>query len=98
MLVDLRTPGSERWVSGAGGDAAAWRSIAGDRCRDQQRYLTADALADPIVGPGFAGADDVTMCIRPTIWRSWAAADMDAQFFGGKLGASPGKWFRPVEV
>jgi hypothetical protein len=38
------------------------------------------------------------MCIRPTIWRSWAAADMDAQFFGGKLGASPGKWFRPVDV
>jgi hypothetical protein len=40
----------------------------------------------------------VTLCIRPTTWRSWSAADLDAQFFGGLLGASPEKWFRPVDV
>jgi hypothetical protein len=64
----------------------------------QERYLTAAALADPRVGPGFAGADDVTVCIRPRTWRSWAAADLDTQFFGGLLGADPDKWFRPVDV
>ena len=99
LLVDLRTPGSERWVSGAGPvtllRGAESRAIV---AAIHERYLTADALADPIVGPGFAGSDDVVMCIRPTTWRSWAAADLDAQFFGGILGASPSKWFRPIDV
>jgi F420H(2)-dependent biliverdin reductase len=99
LLVDLRTPGAERWVSGAGPvtllRGAPSRAIV---AAIQERYLTADALADPIVGPGFAGADDVVICIRPATWRSWAAADLDAQFFSGLLGASPGKWFRPVDV
>jgi PPOX class probable F420-dependent enzyme len=99
LLIDLRTPGSERWVSGAGpvtllrGDAS--RSMV---AAIQERYLTAAALADPKVGPAFAGMDDVTLCIRPSTWRSFASADLDAQFFGGVLGASPEKWFRPVDI
>jgi len=99
LLVDLRTPGAERWASGAGPvtllRGAPSRAIV---AAIHERYLTAAALADPIVGPGFAGGDDVVICIRPATWRSWAAADLDAQFFGGLLGASPGKWFRPVDV
>jgi F420H(2)-dependent biliverdin reductase len=99
LIVDLRTPGAERWVSGVGPVTL----LRGDESRTivaaiQERYLTAAALADPRVGPGFAGADDVTVCIRPRTWRSWAAADLDTQFFGGLLGADPDKWFRPVDV
>ena len=99
LLVDLRRPGAERWVSGAG----PVRLLRGDESRSMvaaihERYLTAAALADPRVGPALAGVDDVTLCIRPTTWRSWSAADLDAQFFGGLLGASPDKWFRPVDV
>jgi PPOX class probable F420-dependent enzyme len=99
LVVDIRKPGGERWVSATGpvtiprGDDS--RAIV---AAIQQRYLTAAALADPRVGPGFAGADDVTLCTRPTTWRSWAAADLDAKVFGGILGASPDKWFRPVDV
>ena len=99
LVVDLRRPGAERWVSGAGPVTL----LRGDQSRAmiaaiQERYLTAAARADPRVGPGFAAADDVTLCIQPTTWRSWSAADLDAQFFGGLLGASPDKWFRPVDV
>jgi PPOX class probable F420-dependent enzyme len=99
LLVDLRSPGTERWVSGAGPVTL----LRGDESRAitaaiQERYLTAAARADPRVGPGFAAADDVTLCIRPTAWRSWSAADLDAQLFGGVLAASPEKWFRPVDV
>jgi hypothetical protein len=98
LLIDVRRPGDERWVSGAGPVTI----LRGDESRElnaaiQERYLTAEALADPRVGPLFAAVDDVTVCIRPTTWRSWAVADVDAQFFGGVLSATPEKWFRPVD-
>jgi PPOX class probable F420-dependent enzyme len=98
LLVDVRRPGMERWVAGSGPVTI----LRGEESRAivaaiQERYLTADARNDPKVGPIFAGADDVTLCIRPVKWRSWAATDLDAQFFGGILAASPGKWFRPVD-
>jgi hypothetical protein len=99
LIVDIRKPGREQWVSGAGPVAM----LRGDESRRinaaiQARYLTADALADPRIGPAFAGVDDVTLVIQPAVWRSWSAADTDAQFFAGILGASPEKWFRPVDV
>ena len=98
LVVDARTPGKERWVSGSGPVTI----LRGDESRAivasiQQRYLTAEALRDPKVGPIFAAADDVTLCIRPATWRSSTATDLDAQFFGGLLAASPDKWFRPVD-
>ena len=99
LIVDIRKPGREQWVSGAGPVSM----LRGDESRRmnaaiQERYLTADAIADPRVGPAFAGVDDVTLAIRPAVWRTWSAADTDAQFFAGILGASPAKWFRPVDV
>ena len=99
LIVDIRKPGSEQWVSGAGPVTI----VRGDESRRinaaiHERYLTADAIAEPRIGPAFAGVDDVTLSIRPTVWRSWSAADADAQFFAGILGASPQKWFLPVDV
>jgi PPOX class probable F420-dependent enzyme len=98
LIVDVRTPGTERWVAGSGPVTI----LRGDESRAivasiHERYLSADALRDPAVGPIFAGGDDVTICIRPAAWRSWAAADLDARFFGGVLAAHPGKWFRPLD-
>jgi F420H(2)-dependent biliverdin reductase len=98
LVVDVRTPGRERWVSGAGpvtilrGETSHTINAA-----IQQRYLTADALGHPQIGPAFAATDDVTLCIKPAAWRSWASADLDAQFFGGILSETPEKWFRPVD-
>ena len=99
LIVDIRKLGREQWVSGAGPVV----TLQGDESRRmnaaiQARYLTAEALADPRVGPAFAGVDDVTLVIRPAVWRSWSAADTDQQFFGGILGATPQKWFLPVDV
>lgn len=98
IVVDVRRPGAERWVSGSGPVTL----LRGEESRKinaaiQERYLTAEALRDPRIGPTFAAADDVTVCIEPTQWRSWASADLDARFFGGILTATPERWFRPLE-
>jgi PPOX class probable F420-dependent enzyme len=98
LIVDIRKPGAERWISGAGPVII----LRGDESKKinaaiHERYLTSEALRDPRIGPIFAAADDVTICIRPAKWRSWAANDLDAQIFGGILTATPEKWFRPVD-
>lgn len=98
LVVDVRKPGSERWVCGLG----PVNLLRGDESREINavilgRYLTPTALRDPRVGPAFAAGDDVTLCIEPRIWRSWSGADMDAQYFGGILTSDPERWFRPVD-
>ena len=98
LLVDVRQPGAERWVSGAGPVTI----LHGDDARRAsalilERYLTTEALHDPKVGPVFAAADDVVLSIRPEKWRAWTAEDLDAKFFGGILGPAPERWFRPVD-
>jgi PPOX class probable F420-dependent enzyme len=98
LIVDTRSPGTERWVSGIG----PVTSLRGDEARRtnraiQERYLTADAFADPLVGGAFAAGDDLTLCIRPVTWRYWRAADLDTLYFGGVLGANPDKWFQPLD-
>ena len=98
IVVETRQPGAERWVSASGPVTI----VRGAEARPivaaiQERYLTAEALRDPKVGPGFAAGDDIALRIRPAHWRSWAAADLDAQFFGGVLTKEPQKWFRPLE-
>lgn len=98
LLVDTRNPGSESWVCAAGrveiltGDAS--REI---NARILRRYLTEEAITDSRVGPIFAYADDVTICLVPEVWRSWRATDLDEKFFGGVLGREPEKWFRKMD-
>lgn len=98
LVVDVRTPGTERWVAGSGpvtilrgADSQAIVAAI------HERYLTPEARTDPAVGPIFAGGDDVTLCIRPVKWRSWQAADLDQQVFGGILAVNPSKYFRSLE-
>jgi PPOX class probable F420-dependent enzyme len=98
VVVDAREPGRERWVSAAG----PVELLTGDESRNinariRRRYLTREALEDERIEPVFAASDDVTILLEPTQWRSWAAADLDAQYFGGILGAEPDRWFLPVE-
>lgn len=98
LTVDSREPGNERWVSGTGPVSV----IRGEEARQivamvHERYLTAEARSDSRIGPVLAGVDDVVLAIAPSTWRSWAAAEMDAQFFGGILGASRTRWFRALD-
>jgi PPOX class probable F420-dependent enzyme len=97
VVVDAREPGRERWVAGSG----TVEIVAGDEARAinariRRRYLTPDALADQRIEPVFAAADDVTLMLQPTHWRSWNSKDLDDQYFGGILGAEPDRWFLPV--
>ena len=98
ILIDTRKPGSERWIYAAGG-ASILRGAESREInrRILSRYLTDEAIADPHIGPAFAAGDDITIQLAPSAWRSWNAEDVDHQFFGGMLGKSAEKWFRPVE-
>jgi len=98
IMVDTRRPGNELWVSASGSADI----IKGDESRQVTarilpRYLTKDALEDNQIGPGFAAADDITICITPKHWRSWSSKEVDQRYFGGRLTSSPEKWFRPVD-
>jgi PPOX class probable F420-dependent enzyme len=97
VVVDVRDPGRERWVSASG----PVDILTGDEAREinariRRHYLTPEALADERIEPVFAMADDVTLRLTPTDWRGWDSKDLDAQFFGGILGAEPERWFLGV--
>lgn len=98
IIVDVRQLGDERWVCAAGAvnvlqDEEA-RTV---NARIARRYLTDEAIEDPEVGPGFA-AVDVTIRLTPEAWRSWSLREMDEEFFGGVLGRTPERWFRPLDA
>ncbi|HXG68163.1 MAG TPA: pyridoxamine 5'-phosphate oxidase family protein [Blastocatellia bacterium] len=98
IMVDIRQPGGERWVSASG----SVETLRGDDSREVnakilRRYLTEEAIEDSRIGPAFAATDDITICLTPETWRSWSAKDTDEQFFGGILTSTPEKWFRPVD-
>jgi PPOX class probable F420-dependent enzyme len=99
VVVDAREPGRERWVSASG----TTEILTGDEAQAinskiRRRYLTQDALEDARIEPAFAAGDDVTIRLKPTRWRSWAAKDLDERVFGGILGRMPERWFLTVDV
>ena len=98
IMVDIRQPGGESWVYASGRVVI----LSGDDSREAnskilRRYLTQEAIEDPRIGPAFAAADDITLCLIPETWRSWSAKDVDEQFFGGLLTSDPKKWFHPID-
>jgi PPOX class probable F420-dependent enzyme len=97
IIVDRRQPGSERWVYASGAaEIVAGEASRSINARIARRYLTDEAMADARIGPAFAAAADVTICLRPAVWRSWSLQDLDEQYFGGLLASTPAKWFRPL--
>jgi hypothetical protein len=98
LLIDTRSAGTERWASASGpAEIVRGAEAAEINARILRRYLTMAAIEDPRVGPAFAATDDVNIRIRPDTWRTWNSRDLDAQYFGGILTATPGKWFLPLE-
>jgi PPOX class probable F420-dependent enzyme len=98
LMIDVRQPGNESWVYASGhADILTGDDARRANAKILGRYLTEDAQSDPRIGPAFAAVDDVTICLVPEKWRSWSGKDMDEQFFGGILGSTPEKWFRPIE-
>ena len=91
LMIDARRPGTERGVNAAG----RAELISGSQSREinrriHRRYMSATAISDPHVGPVFESFDDVTIRLAPVSWTAWDMAVLDAQAFGGRLGATPG--------
>jgi hypothetical protein len=97
-MVDIRRPGGECWIYAAG-NVEILRDDESRKINSRilRRYLTEAAIEDSRIGPAFAAADDITICVAPAKWRSWSSKDLDEQFFGGILTSAPEKWFRPVD-
>ncbi|MGH9676058.1 MAG: pyridoxamine 5'-phosphate oxidase family protein [Candidatus Acidiferrum sp.] len=91
LMVDARKPGAERGVTATGELELITGQISREmNLRIHKRYLSAAAMSDPQIAPVFAAFDDVTIRLKPASWFSWDMAVLDAQAFGGKLGATPG--------
>jgi len=91
LMVDMRKPGKERGVTATGKVEviSGGESQAINR-RIHSRYMSAAAISDPHIGPVFAAFDDITLKLTPDSWITWDMAVLDAQAFGGRLGATPG--------
>lgn len=88
IMVDSRVPAKERGATAIG----TVQQITGDESKlwvrkIHERYLTPEALNDPLVGGVYATGDDVTMKITPDKWLSWDIAEHDAKNLGGRLGS-----------
>jgi nitroimidazol reductase NimA-like FMN-containing flavoprotein (pyridoxamine 5'-phosphate oxidase superfamily) len=86
IMIDSRVAAKERGITAIG----AVQQITGDESklwvrRIHERYLTPDALDDPMVGSVYAVGDDVTMKIIPQQWLTWDIAEHDAKNLGGRL-------------
>ena len=91
LMVDVRQPGAERGVNGAGKAELIAGEPSGEiNRRIHSRCLSAAAMSDPHIEPVFAAFDDVTIKITPGSWTAWNMAELDVQAFGGRLGGTPG--------
>jgi general stress protein 26 len=61
-----------------------------------RKYLSPAAIADPRVGPVFAGWDDITVQLTPVSVISWDMREADAQVFGSSFKNNPA-YLLPLE-
>jgi PPOX class probable F420-dependent enzyme len=97
LMIDSRDPSASYGATIVG----TVQTLKGDvsqklNAEIHHKYLSADALADPRVGPVFAAWDDVTMQIMPTSVISWDMRQADAQVFGSALKNNP-TYLLPLE-
>lgn len=97
LMIDSRDPQASFGTAIAGtvqilqGDASQKANAEIHR-----KYLSAAALADPRVGPVFAGWDDLTIQIIPVSVISWDMRVADVQVFGGSFKNNP-TYLLPLE-
>jgi PPOX class probable F420-dependent enzyme len=97
VMIDSRDPAASLGITLAG----TAQVLTGDASRKANaaihgKYLSVAALADPRVGPVFAGWDDVTIQITPASVIAWDMRQADSMFFGGALGSNP-SYLLPLE-
>jgi len=90
LMVDSRDPAASYGVTVTG----STRVLSGEssqKCNMEihRKYLSEAALADPKVGPVFAGWDDVTVRLVPTSVIVWDMREADQHVFGGSFKNNP---------
>ena len=91
LMVDSRDPAASFGVTISG----LVRILSGQESQKRNKeihtkYLSPAALADPRVGPVFAGWDDITIQLTPESVISWDMREADRQVFGGAFESNPG--------
>jgi len=86
VMIDSREPYQEAGIT-AIGEAEL---LSGERAaaivrKVHAKYLSAEALDDPQVGPVFAAIDDMAVKVVPQRWLSWDMSELDQQVFGGAI-------------
>jgi PPOX class probable F420-dependent enzyme len=90
LMIDARDPAASFGVTVTG----TAQTLTGDSSRKcnteiHRKYLSEAAIADPKVGPVFAGWDDVTVRLAPESVIFWDMRDADQQVFGGAFKNNP---------
>jgi PPOX class probable F420-dependent enzyme len=90
LMVDSRDPAASYGVT-VTGSAQVLSGESSHRCNTEihRKYLSEAALADPKVGPVFAGWDDVTVRLVPTSVIVWDMREADQHVFGGSFKNNP---------
>ena len=95
LSVDARQCHEEVGVSVCGhaeiirGDTA--RPLVRRLC---EKYMTDEALADPLVGPAFVDMSDMLVRIKAERWLSWDLESLDLQLLEGRMKAN--NYLKPV--
>jgi general stress protein 26 len=97
LMIDSRDPAASYGITIAG----TAKFLAGDASQKKnhdihKKYLSPAAIADPKVGPVFAGWDDVTIQITPDSVISWDMREADRQVFGRAFENNP-SYLLPLE-
>ena len=90
LMVDTRTSEPQKGVTAV----CAVQIVRGEEShalnhRIHARYLSAVALADPIVATAFGSFDDITLRLTPQRWTTWDLAELDAEALGGSFRRHP---------
>ena len=97
LMVDSRDPAASFGVT-VTGSAQVLSGESSSRCNREihRKYLSEAALADPKVGPVFAGWDDVTVRLVPTSVIVWDMREADQHVFAGSFKNNP-TYLLPLE-
>jgi nitroimidazol reductase NimA-like FMN-containing flavoprotein (pyridoxamine 5'-phosphate oxidase superfamily) len=97
LMVDARDPVASYGVT-VTGSAQVLSGETSRKCNAEihRKYLSEAALADPKVGPVFAGWDDVTVRLAPVSVIAWDMREADQHFFGGAFKNNP-TYLLPLE-
>lgn len=90
LMIDSRHPATQKGIC-IRGTARMLEGEASQPWRDEvhRKYLSAEALADPKVGPVFRQWDDLAIQIAPQSVIRWDMNELDRQAFGGAFQANP---------